>query len=261
MYRAAYEPNFSKYFPQKILQRLERDVHERLWTRWSKGQRCPTLTLNNVKVRDDRAILPHLGSQGEHRNLQASMVAFHEELFGVGGIGGVGLHEERDDFYNKLSKPNLSMREFGYLLQHMWYQNEEVRGDFPAQVVEDLRDTNFYYKGKLNKWTKVYKRWYKKSGHRWTAIQLQAAIGSHYWVNEVGGFRTYRNDPEEELHIVRNTLRHVNEKRSNQKKTVWGKKIKGAVIQKVFPYAEQKVFDFMYEEKIENDHKGSLIIL
>ncbi|PRQ46521.1 hypothetical protein RchiOBHm_Chr2g0089921 [Rosa chinensis] len=113
--------------------------------RWEENKPVGSLLPSCVEVSDHVAILPAVGSGlDEDKDYQNKFREAVEAFLGFSGTH----HHDRDNFFRRLRTP-LSRERFAALYFHRLLLNEAQRADFPADTVENLRNSVVCYSVKI----------------------------------------------------------------------------------------------------------------
>lgn len=143
---------------------------------------------------------------------------------------------------------------------HQFLLNEEERVDFPADSVDNLRNTSVYYLGKFRKWHLSYTLWMADNHNE--EYDLLQTSRKNYWALQVYLYKEkYPDSCVGEAEFARNLVKHINERREKAKNPppfLLDKRRMGHVLYTVLPKINLKMFNFMFECNVDMDFKKSL---
>lgn len=174
--------------------------------------------------------------------------------------GTTGLRQDRDDFLTKLKTPGLTKRQFEALYYHQLLQNQEQRTDFPADVVENLRDRWVLYEDTLMHWEDAYFFWEQKKYNQ--KIKLYDTCSQHpyhFAALKVYLHGSYLDNSVNQVKLTRNIVRHINDHMWKAQMHLYNKREKSAIIYELFPSIGSRLFQFLWELEINMDFKKSKV--
>lgn len=256
VFRTVYNSMGARVYdlPIEVLQQQTRDLLEALNYRWSHEIPCGSLIPSNVRVRDNVAMLPGVDLSADTRQYPLILQRHVEAVYGT-----TGSRQDRDDFLAKLKTPGLTRRQFESLYYHEFLQNQEQRADFPADVVENLRDRWVWYNGALMHWEDAYSSWEQQNyNQKFKLYDTCSQHPHHYWAFKVYLHGTYLDDSVNQVKLARNIVRHINDHLWKARiKRLYSKRDKSAIIYELFPNIGSRWFEFLWELEIDLDFKKS----
>lgn len=223
---------------------------EALQYRWNYGIPRGSLIASNVLVKDNVARLLDVNSSTDTIQYALRLQEHVDSVYGT-----TGWRPDWVDFLVRLKTPSLTRRQFDALYFHEFLHNQEQMADFPADVVENLRDRWVLHGGSWMHWEKTYLLWEKKPYNQ--HFQLHNTCSQHphhYWALKVYMHWTYQNDSVNQVRLARNIVRYINDHLwMTQIKHLYSKHEKCAIIYELFPNIGSRWFEFLWDLGIDLD--------